>query len=154
MFTRSSRYATLTQQVARTLEEQISQGVWRDSLPGERQLAETMQVSRRTIRAATEILRQRKLIRKEHGVSTRVLAAPSLPAKRDRMRVVGLLLPKPLEELKPFTTAIDILRGIFYTNGYRLDTHFGQRYLSRRPAAALTRLVAQFPYDGWILASA
>jgi DNA-binding LacI/PurR family transcriptional regulator len=154
MFTRSSRYSTLTQQVARNLEEQISQGVWRDSLPGERQLAETMQVSRRTIRAATEILRQKKLIRKEHGVSTRVLAAPAASPGRESMRTVGLLLPKPLEDLKPFTTAIDILRGLFYTNGYRLDTHFGQRYLSRRPASALTRLVAQFPNDGWILASA
>jgi DNA-binding FadR family transcriptional regulator len=122
MFTRSSRYSTLTQQVARSLEDQIAQGIWRDSLPGERQLAGTMQVSRRTIRAAREILRQKKLIRKEHGVSTRVLAASAAPLKRESMRTVGLLPPKPLEELKPFTAAIDNLRGLFYTNGYRLDT--------------------------------
>src|SRR5829696_8588860 len=115
MFTTSSRYATLTQQVARNLEEEIARGIWRASLPGERQLAETMQVSRRTIRAATEILRRKKLIHKEHGVPTRVITAPASPAKPTAMRMVGLLLPKPLEELKPFTNAIDILRSIFYT---------------------------------------
>lgn len=154
MFTSSSRYATLTQQVARHLEEEIRRGVLRESLPGERQLAETMQVSRRTIRAATDILREKKLVRTTHGVPTRIVGVPAKPAAHTPMRSIGLLLPKPLEELKPFTTVIDIVRGIFYQNGYRLDTHFGQRFLSQRPAAALKRLVSQFPYDGWILASA
>ena len=78
MFTSSSRYSTLTQQVARDIEEEIRKGVLRESLPGERQLAETRQVSRRTIRAATEILREKKLIRKLHGLPTRILDAPAV----------------------------------------------------------------------------
>lgn len=154
MFTSSSRYSTLTQQVARDLEDRIRRGVLRDTLPGERQLAETMQVSRRTIRAATDILREKKLVHTVQGVPTRILDTPVKSASLAPMRSVGMLLPKPLEDLKPFTAVIEGVRSIFFQNGFRLDTHFGQRFLSRRPGAALKRLVAQFPHDGWILASA
>ncbi len=154
MFTNPLRYSTLTQQVARALEEEMRRGVLRESLPGERQLAETMQVSRRTIRAATEILRGKKLVRKAHGRPTQIVANPPTHAKSSAMRVIGLLLPKPLEELKPYTTVIDCLRSSLYRNGFRLDTHFGQSFLSGRPAGALQRLVTQIPCDGWILTSA
>lgn len=154
MFTRSSRYATLTEQVVRQLEEEIRHGVLRDSLPGERALAARMEVSRRTIRAAVQILRERRLIRTAHGAPTRILGAPIASVRRVELRAVGLLLPKPLEMLKPFTAVVDILRGLFHQNGLRLDVHFGARFLSPRPAAALRRLVTQSPCDGWILASA
>ncbi len=154
MFTSSSRYATLTQQVGRQLEDEIRRGVLRETLPGERQLAETMQVSRRTIRAATDLLREKGLVRTMHGAPTQIVGEPVKPAAHATMQSIGLLLPKPLEELKPFTAVIDLVRNIFYQDGYRLDTHFGQRFLSQRPGAALKRLVSQFPYDGWILASA
>jgi DNA-binding LacI/PurR family transcriptional regulator len=154
MFTSSSRYATLTQQVVRQLEEDIRHGILRESLPAERELAARMEVSRRTIRAAVQILRDRHLIRTAHGAPTRILGAPVAPVRRVELRAIGLLLPKPLEMLKPFTAVVDILRGLFHQNGRRLDVHFGARYLSPRPAAALRRLVAQSSCDGWILASA
>lgn len=154
MFTSSSRYATLTQQVVRQLEEDIRHGILRESLPAERELAARMEVSRRTIRAAVQILRDRRLIRTAHGAPTRILGAPVAPVRRVELRAIGLLLPKPLEMLKPFTAVVDILRGLFHQNGRRLDVHFGARYLSPRPAAALRRLVAQSSCDGWILASA
>lgn len=154
MFSSSTRYSTLSQQVAKELEESIRHGLLRESLPGERQLAETMQVSRRTIRAATEILRERKLVRTAHGRPTRIVAVPPDRDEPGAMRVIGMLLPKPLEDLKPYTAVIDFLRSSFYQNGYRLDLHFGQSFLSRRPAAALRRLITRFPCDAWILTSA
>lgn len=152
MFTSSPRFATLAQQVARNLEEDIRRGVLRQTLPGERQLAASLQVSRRTVRAATEILRRSKLIRTAHGAETRIL---DTPRKRNSgaMRSVGLLLPDPLEQLQPFATVfVDALRTLFYNNGFRLDTHIGHRFFSRRPSAALKRLAARFPCEGWILA--
>lgn len=154
MFTSSSRYSTLTQQVVRRLEEDIRHGILRESLPGERVLAVRMEVSRRTIRAAVRILRSRRLIRTAQGAPTRILGTPAPPPRRVEMRAIGLLLPKPLEMLKPFTGVVDILRGLFHQNGLRLDVFYGARYLSPRPAAALRQLVAQSPCDGWILASA
>lgn len=154
MFTSSSRYATLTQQVMHRLEEEIRHGILRESLPGERVLAARMEVSRRTIRAAVQILRSRRLIRTAQGAPSRILGTPTAPVRRVELRAIGLLLPKPLETLKPFTAVVDILRGLFHQNGLRLNVHYGARYLSPRPAAALRRLVAQSPCDGWILASA
>lgn len=152
MFSSSPRYSTLTQQVARLLEEQIRAGILRDSLPGERSLAASMQVGRRTIRAAAAILRQKKLIRTAHGAETKILKAPEARASRRPMRNIGLLVPLPLNQLQPYATVfIDPLRTLLYENGFRLDTHFGQRYFSRKPAAALSRLVARFPTEGWIL---
>ena len=153
MFTSSPRFATLAQQVARMLEEDIRRGVWRETLPGERQLAATLQVSRRTIRAATVILSEKKLIHTVHGAETRVLKPQSGRSDRGAMRAVGLLLPDQLEHLQPFATVfVDSLRMHFYNNEFRLDTHVGHRYFSGRPAAALTRLVTRSPCDGWILA--
>lgn len=153
MFTSSPRYVTLTQQVARTLEEQIRAGVLRDSLPGERSLAASMQVGRRTIRAATEILRQKKLIQTTHGVGTLILKAPEPESGPRPLRTIGLLVPQPLLQLQPYATVfIDPLRTLLYENGFRLDTHFGRSFFSRKPSAALQRLVTRFSTDGWLLA--
>jgi DNA-binding LacI/PurR family transcriptional regulator len=69
------------------------------------------------------------------------------------MRSIGLLVPQPLHQLQPYATVfIDPLRTLLYENGFRLDTHFGRSFFSRKPAAALKRLVARFPCDGWLLA--
>lgn len=153
MFTRSPRFLTLAQQVARILEEDIRRGVRRDTLPGERSLAESLQVSRRTIRAATELLRKKKLVVTTHGAETRILETRPRDSDANALRSIGLLLPEPLEKQQPFATVfINSLRTLFYTNGFRLDTHFGHRYFSGRPSAALKRLVARFSCDGWLLA--
>ncbi len=154
MFTPSSHYTTLAQQVARDLERDIRSGILRESLPGERKLAVKLQVSRRTIRTATEILEQKHLVQICHGKETKILA-PNTSAPRDELRNIGLLLPKPLDNLKPYSSGnFEAVRTLLYTNGYRLDVHFDHRFLSSRPGAALTRLVRQFPCDGWILGSA
>lgn len=154
MFTSSPRYLTLAQQVARSLEDDIRRSALQGSLPGERQLVEKLQVSRRTVRAAIEILRQKKLIRTAHGLETRILAQTARKSTRATVRTVGMLLPRPLDELKPFANLVDKLQTLLYSNGFRLDTHYDQRYLSDRPAAALKRLIVRFPSAGWILVSA
>lgn len=153
MFSASPRYARLSQQVAATLEEGILRGKWKASLPSERQLAETLLVSRRTVRAAIELLRQKELVGTSQGAGTKILRARSGERKREGFRHFGLLLPEPIEHLRPQTMAfIDALRALLYAHGYRLDTHIGQRFFSARPAAALRKLVEQYPHDGWILA--
>ncbi len=154
MFTSSTRYATLVQQVARALEEEIRRGALREILPGERQLAARMEVSRRTIRGAAAILQARRLIRTAQGAPTRILARVRAEAPRSSQGTVGLLLPKPLDEMKPGAAVVEMLRGLLHQNGYRLETHVGTRYRSPRSATALHRLIAQASCDAWILASA
>ena len=153
MYTSSPRYSTLAQQVAGMLEEQIRSGILRDSLPGERSLAASMQVGRRTIRAAAAILRHRKLIRTVHGAGTRILSTPEVRVGPRPRRSIGLLVPQPLQEIQPYAMVfIDTLRALLYENNFRLETHCSRTFFSRKPAAALQRLVARFPTDGWLLA--
>ncbi len=154
MFTSSPRFLTLAQQVARVLEEDIRRGALRGILPSERQLVEKLQVSRRTIRAATEMLARKKLIRTAQGVETMILPRSGSRSDRGARRTIGMLLSQPPDEPNPFGNLFDELRTLLSTHGFRLDTHFEQSCLSRRPAKALRRLVTRFSCDGWILASA
>ena len=61
-------------EVARQIEELILEGTLRpgDRLPGERELAETMEVSRPTLRDAIEELKRRGLLVSRHGGGTYV----------------------------------------------------------------------------------
>ncbi len=153
MFTSSPRYSTLTQQVAQAIEEQIRAGVLREALPGERRLGASMQVGRRTIRAAVAILAARTLVRVAHGLPTRILRPPAVRAGRPPLRSISLVVPQSLHELQPHATVfIDPLRTLLNENGFRLDTHVGRSFFSRQPGAALRRLVARFPCDAWLLA--
>lgn len=154
MFSSSPHYLTIAQQVARRLEDDIQRGVLRESLPGERTLAETLQVSRRTIRTATEILLRKNLIRTSRGSHSRILSRAGGYREGTPHRTIGMLLPAPLGEVQPWTSVVDHLRALLYPIGFRLDTHFHKGCCSNRPAAALSQLVARYACDGWILCSA
>jgi len=153
MFTHSTRYSTLSQQVARSLEDDIRRGILRECLPGERKLAETLQVSRRTIRAAVQILCHKNLAHRTHGMETKILKRPEAGSSVGSLRHVGLLVSTNVADPYPFASIVGILRDLLHVNGFRLEIHSGRRYFSPRPSGALAGLVAQFPHDGWILAS-
>jgi len=153
MFTSSPRYATLSRQVARAIAEKIRQGEFGASLPAERWLAQSMQVSRRTIRRALLLLRKEELLATIPGRETRIAQRPLRTTAVRTMQSVGLLLPEPVDRLEPYSTVFfDYLRALLSGNGIRLETHSGPSYFSRRPAAALAKLTARFPCDAWILA--
>ncbi len=140
--------------MANRLEDEIRHGVLQAILPSERQLVDRLQVSRRTIRAATAILAERRLICTAPRCETRILALPQRGSARIPRRTIGLILPGPLDERRPFGNLVDELRVLLDGNGFRLETFFERSFLARRPVAALERLVTRFPCDGWILASA
>jgi DNA-binding LacI/PurR family transcriptional regulator len=153
MFTPSPKYATLSRQVALGLAEQIRSGAFSGGLPGERWLATSLQVSRRTVRAALALLRREKLLQTIPGQETRVLQFPTPREEFRALRAIGLILPDPVDQLEPYSTVFfDFLRALLYENGYRLETHVGHSFFSTRPGAALVNLVARFPCDAWILA--
>lgn len=134
------------------MEDEIRRGVRRETLPGERELAGSLQVSRRTVRAALALLRQRKLLQTAQGAETKILAVPKGDSGSRAMRSVGLLMPEPLQQLQPFAHVFfDSLRTLLYENGFRVDLHVGLRYYSARPSAALRRLTTHFPCEGWLL---
>ncbi len=79
----------ISSEVARQIEELILEGTLRpgDRLPGERDLAEAMDVSRPTVREAIEELKKRGLLRTQHGGGTFVAD------------IMGSMFSRPMVEL-------------------------------------------------------
>lgn len=147
------QFSSLAQQVSKAIRQNIERGIWAEQLPPERYLARSLQVSRRTLRSAIEILRKENVIFTMPGLGS--LITPSrrpLSGRSTRRQVVGLMMPESFDHMKPSTMVfIDELRTLLYAKGFRLEVHVGRRYYSNRPAAALTELTTKHPADGWIL---
>jgi len=144
-------FQSLTAQVAQALRTDIAGGE-DGQLPGERELAERLQVSRRTVRKALALLRREGVLRRS---GRRTVA---IPAKRNAKNapgetVFGLLLPEPLEHARPFTMLwINHLAALLQQGGSRLEIVSGTRYYGSRSGRTLANLVATRPRRCWVLA--
>lgn len=149
----AQRYQSLTSQVSTRITAEIEKGTWSGWLPGERDLAKTLQIGRKTLRKALGQLQRDGVLATQHGLGHRILA-PS-PSSRARAETsVGLLTPESLENLRPYTALwVDELRAMLFENGVRFATFSGHRFFTSRPAKALARLVEQHPHTCWILAN-
>ncbi|MBI5381919.1 MAG: substrate-binding domain-containing protein [Opitutae bacterium] len=143
-------YRSISAQVAAALREGMTTGVWPSVLPGERTLAERLNVSRKTVRRALAILRHEGLIRTERSrasVRTRATPRPEPPRK------VALLLPTPLEGARPFTVLwVNRLMSLLHESGLQLEVVSGEKYFGARAGLSLRRLVAEHEARCWILA--
>lgn len=146
-----TRFQSIAAQVASTLREEIARGGG-GPLPSERELTQRLQVSRRTIRKALEILRREGVVR---TADRRSVAVPARSGRSAGSKVVqvGLLLPEPLEHARPFTTLwINQLAALLQENGCRLEIISGQKYYGNRSGRTLANLVASHPMRCWVLA--
>lgn len=153
MTSRAENYQSLAAQVAQRIEQEIASKTWVGWLPGERAIAETLQISRKTVRKALGILQRDGAIKTAHGLGHEIVAkAPARNAARPEV-TIGLVVPESLEQLRPFTALwVDALRSFLIEKGYRLTIFSGHRYFSQRPDKALARLVSQNPQSCWMLA--
>jgi DNA-binding LacI/PurR family transcriptional regulator len=146
------RRQSLVSQTATILREQIARGVWRDWLPGERALCQTLQVSRNTLRAALVQLKRDGVLRSDHGSGNRILVTPKRRVTKRRAQDVALLTPEALERLRPSQTLwIDELRALLSERGCQLHVFSGAQYFQKDPAAALRKVTSQHPHGCWIL---
>ncbi|PTX97875.1 hypothetical protein DB354_06240 [Opitutus sp. ER46] len=139
-------------QVADVLRGEIEAGTWGRSLPGERQLAERLNVSRKTIRRALALLRSAGLV---HTARSRAstLAQPDRAAPRPPAPKVALLLPEPLEGARPFTVLwVNHLMALLHESGTPLEVIVGSKFFGSRAGRSLRRLVDSHPARCWILA--
>lgn len=153
MLTTPDQFSSLAQQVANAIAQNIEHGAWAEQLPPERYLAKHLQVSRRTLRCAIQILRKQKILLTTPGLGSRITTQNRpKPDNSTHAQIIGLMMPESFDHMKPSTMVfIDELRTLFYAKGYRLEVHIGLRYYSNRPAAALHELTTKYPADGWIL---
>jgi DNA-binding LacI/PurR family transcriptional regulator len=136
------------------LREEIARGAWREWLPSERVLTETLQVSRKTVRKALAQLQREKLIQVRHGIGHRVATAirPATPVQKAAAEV-ALLMPEPLEGVRPYTALwINHLKTHLVEHGVRLHLCSGRRCFTPDPGRALERLVHSQPAGCWLLA--
>lgn len=149
----TDHYRSLAAQVAERIAREIRSKTWVDWLPGERGVADTLQVSRKTVRKALALLQRDGMIRTAHGLGHKIVG-DSAPRSSPRSEsAIGLLVPESLEQLRPFTALwVDALRELLNEKGIRFSTFSGHRYFSQQPDKALARLVSQNPQDCWLLA--
>ena len=74
---------TLTKQTVDALREGMDSGIWKNALPGERELCRRFQVSRPTLRAALEIVQREGLIAVQQGKRSAILKR-----RRPRLRAI------------------------------------------------------------------
>jgi LacI family transcriptional regulator len=144
---------SLVLQTTDILKREISRDTWKQWLPSERSLSESLKISRPTLRNALKRLQVEGIIEAVRGVGNRIVRE-----KRDRARIqlvqkVHLLCPNPLDRIRLQANRwTEELRNQLFQTGTRLLAHHGQQYLRDNPDAALEHLVSQHPDGCWILA--
>lgn len=149
------RFTSLPAQVADALRKGIEEREWKEWLPGERALVDMFQVSRKTLRKALAQLRAEGLVKAEHGLGNRIVVPKSGKfRKAGAERIVALLTPDPLEQMRPHTLLwINRLKSLLIESGSKLLAFDGHKYFGRHPGKALEKLVAQQSVSCWLLAN-
>ncbi len=153
MVMQKQTYRSLAIQVAERIATEIRQQTWVDQLPGERMLAETLNVSRKTIRKAVSILQHEGMIQTEPGCGHQIVKDKGPRTSKTRELSIGLLVPESVEYMRPFSSMwIYELRALLNEQGLRLTTFPSHRFFTGQPEKALTQLITQNPQNCWILA--
>lgn len=145
------RRVSLVTETVKSLRQGIDDGLFGEYLPGERILCERWQISRPTLRAALQILQKEELLEVVHGHRTRVTAQQRKVAQK--LLVVGLLTPEPLELMPPSALLwVDELRRQLAAAGHALHVQVGKAgFQSANPGHAMSPLLEATPASVWIL---
>lgn len=145
---------SMSAQLALLLRSEIARGAWVGQLPGERLLAEQFQASRKTVRAALRELRAEGLVETRRGSGSAILALPARGNRHGEPRDgVGLLLPRPLAELRQHTTLwVNRLSDMLLGAGHRLTVFHGRKYFAATGHRQLAGLTRKHPMSCWIVA--
>lgn len=138
----------------RVIQLRIAAGEWQRLLPGERRLADLLQVGRDTVRLALHQLeRDGVLASADVGNRRQILVTPAQTVPGDaRPLKIGLLAHRSLERLpQPMLLEIDRIRDAFADKGGALEVYAPGWYSQRNPAKRLETLVGEEQCSAWIL---
>ena len=145
-------FQSLSAQMAGTLREQLREGVWGASLPGERQLAKHFSVSRKTVSKAMALLRSEGVIKTSRGKSSSLITEKISAKSVKTVDRVVLLMPEPIDQSRPFLVFwLNNLSRLMYNVGVDFELVVGWRYFGRQADRSLQQLVAAHPAKCWIL---
>ena len=143
----------LPTQAATIIKEMIVGGEFHALLPGERTLADKLQIGRDTLRLSLEILESEGWITpRQHG-KRRGISKPGLRVdQRKKSNRIAFLSPKSLREFPPWLLIeFDLVRGLLNRRGYELELVSPGLFHLRNPARKLEKLVEDVEVDAWIL---
>jgi len=141
---------SLVAQTIQSLRAALAAGYWRETMPGERELCQTMAISRPTLRAALIELQRTGELTSAARSRRRIVekAASTHPSGR----TVALISPVPLRRLAPnMVLMIDALREHLGRSGWTMQMHVSRSCFTRHPDRALQKLTARAPAAIWLL---
>ena len=144
----------LVVECARVIRLRIIDGEWHGTLPGERVLAQLLQVGRDTVRLALQQLERERVVSQVRSGSKRIIQLePVQPAgERERALRIGMLSPFRLEQLsQPMLFEVDHLRCALAEKGGSLDLFAPGWYDHKDPTRNLAQLTEREPCNAWIL---
>jgi DNA-binding LacI/PurR family transcriptional regulator len=145
-------HRTVASQIAAQLRTEITRGTWQGWLPGERDLAQTVQASRNTVRAALEQLKAEGVLETVKGIGNRLVAFPATRPASDQPKSIGVIIPEPIGSVRPLVALwIDELKDLLLAEGGRLRVHDGRQFYQTNPNRALERLIDQHRHEAWVL---
>lgn len=144
----------LVVECARVIRMRISAGEWSEVLPGERSLANALEVGRDTVRLALRLLERDQVLSPPQAGSKRNIRvlANHRNASESRNLRIGILSPLRLEQLsQPMLFEVDHLRRALAGKNGTLDLFSPGWYEHKNPSKRLAQLVKDDPCDAWIL---
>jgi DNA-binding LacI/PurR family transcriptional regulator len=145
---------SLYQECLRVMRARLQQGEWGDYLPGERVLAEQLQVGRDTIRLTlAELTAEGWIDAASGGKRRKILKRKSAKrAKASAQWRIGMLSPFQLERMSQMMLSeVDHVRSLIAQRGGCLELHVPSWYEGQSPQRRLEALIAEQRYDAWIL---
>ncbi|MHA3771380.1 substrate-binding domain-containing protein [Verrucomicrobiota bacterium sgz303538] len=148
--------SSLVQDTARVLRAWIQAGRLKGHLPGERQLAQSLHVSRETVRGACALLEAEGLFSSVGDRRSRVILRTASVSQAETLDFpVRVLLREPPERQPPSTLFwIDDLRVQLAAQSRSLHIHAPQVFSLDQPGRRLDELTHQSPAAAWILYAA
>lgn len=145
---------TLVEECVRVIRLRLEAGEWSGGLPGERTLAEILEVGRDTVRLALQRLEHDRVLSPAQAGSKRKVLL--LPERSNASRVealrIGVLSPRRLEQLpQPTLFEIDHLRRALAENDGFVDLFSPSWFEHKDPTKHIARLVKDEPCSAWVL---
>lgn len=146
---------SLVAQTVQTLKDGIESSHWRGQLPSERDLCESLQISRRTLRAALVELEITGCIQVVGRQPRQILQSQAIKDKTSTKKVIGVLSPSSFLSLSsPIAYVMDTMRARLTSAGYYVRFHIDSACYSNNPSRSLGKCFADHPSSAWLVLSA
>ena len=143
---------SLVTQTARSLRQNIEEGHWREEMPSERELCETLQVSRRTLRAALDELQRQGLLAVQSRQRRKINLNATTIDPGNASRVIGMLVSSAFWS-PTLGYLLNSIRDRLTAQGYDVQIHAAPGCYTGPPGRGLKNLIQSHPTSAWLIMS-